>query len=70
MVELLPVAPPTLRYIFWHLAASLNIAYFCCPLRSATWGSRSVCVDAHEVLERVRAALDHVRGVRQQLLLD
>ena len=56
LFELLPCSPPSIRYIFWHLATSLGVRYHALVLAQSGWASASVTLSAEQE-ERFCAAV-------------
>ena len=49
-------SPPSIRHVFWHMAASMGLIYTAYPLAHATWSSKSVHVDPSSLIHMLRAS--------------
>jgi len=56
VIEILPKDPPFFRFLFWHLASSLGLAYYAVPA-TGSWSSREVHADPSLVVGASRDAL-------------
>ena len=48
LFELVPCSPPPVRYIFWHLAASMGVRYHAHVLPRAAWSSARISLSSAE----------------------
>ena len=56
LFELVPCSPPPVRYIFWHLAASMGVRYHAHVLPRAAWSSKLAAFWMSVGLLRMHAA--------------
>ena len=56
IVEIVPINPPQIRFLFWHLASSLEMEYY--PLHvTSSWNDPMVPVQVDVLLERINVVL-------------